>query len=62
VTLWSRVKPSDGLAGCGGAGSAEGATPAPAATKPPTPEELAEMVRAAVREELATLKGTAGES
>lgn len=33
-------------------------TPTPAATKPPTPEELAEMVRAAVREELAARKGT----
>jgi transcriptional regulator with XRE-family HTH domain len=41
-------------------GPAEGATPAPAAaSQPPTPEELAEMVRAAVREELAARKGTA---
>ncbi len=31
---------------------------APAAAKAPTPEELAEMVRAAVREELAARKGT----
>jgi hypothetical protein len=30
----------------------------PAAYKPPTPEELAELVRAAVREELAARKGT----
>src|SRR4051794_33867927 len=38
-------------------GPATGATPAPAASKPPAPEELAEMVRAAVREELAARKG-----
>jgi hypothetical protein len=38
-------------------GPAGGATP-PAATRPPTPEELAEIVRAAVREELAARKGT----
>lgn len=40
-------------------GSTEGTTPAPSAAKPATPEELAEMVRAAVREELAARKGTA---
>src|ERR1700744_4307053 len=34
---------------------------APAAAKAPTPEELAEMVRAAVREELAARKGTGQE-
>ena len=40
-------------------GPADGATPAPAAApQPPTSEELAEMVRAAVREELAARKGT----
>jgi Cro/C1-type helix-turn-helix DNA-binding protein len=38
-------------------GPADGTTPAPAAAKPPTPEELAEMVRAAVREELSARKG-----
>ncbi len=40
-------------------GPADGTTPAPATPKPPTPEELAEMIRAAVREELAARKGTA---
>ncbi len=33
-------------------------TPPPATTPPPTPEELAEMVRAAMRQELAARKGT----
>jgi transcriptional regulator with XRE-family HTH domain len=37
-------------------GPANGTTAAPAAAQPPTPEELAEMVRAAVREELAARK------
>jgi transcriptional regulator with XRE-family HTH domain len=32
-------------------------TPAPAAAKPPSPEELAEMVRVALRQELAARKG-----
>jgi hypothetical protein len=40
-------------------GPTGGGTPAPAAAKPPTPEELAEMVRAAVRQELEARKGTA---
>ncbi len=35
----------------------DGGAPAPAAAKPPTPE-LAEMIRAAVRQELADRKGT----
>jgi hypothetical protein len=34
------------------------AAPAPAAAKPPTPEELAEMIRTAIRQELAARQGT----
>lgn len=35
-----------------------GAVPAPAAAKPPTPEELVEMIRTAIRQELAARQGT----
>ena len=34
------------------------ATPATTAATPPTPEELAEMIRTAIRQELAIRKGT----
>ena len=67
-----RIPPGDLLrAGCPQTGAAatyrltdwigpidDGAASAPAAAaKPPTPEELAEMIRTAVREELAARKG-----
>ena len=39
-------------------GPTDGTTPAPAVPKPPTPEELVEMIRTAIREELARREGT----